>query len=71
MALDRCAAAVKSSSDVGRDRNETRLAKFGIPDAQHAAHEVDVGNREPEHFTGAQSGEVQEDQGRCLIRCRG
>jgi hypothetical protein len=52
--LDRRAAAVKSSRDVGRHRHETRLAEFGIPNAQHTAHEVDVSNRQPEHFARPQ-----------------
>jgi hypothetical protein len=43
--------------------NETRLAKFGVADAQHGANEVDVCDGQPEHFARPQSGEVQEYQG--------
>jgi hypothetical protein len=45
------------------DGNETRLAKFGVADAQHGANEVDVCDGQPEHFARPQSGEVQEYQG--------
>ena len=63
VALDRQAAALKPSDDVGREGDETRLAKLGVPYAQNGAREVDVREGEAEHFARPQSREIQEDQG--------